>query len=105
MPTGGIRKTKVCQNVTMREHVLYRIAVRGNFNPIINASKLTQQVFVDYYCRIEGARLKYVRNQQVKLRVETYVGLADALHIRAQDKKHAVVLLYCLLHSREAHAT
>ena len=86
MPTGGIRTTKVRQNVTMREYVLYRIAVRGNFNPIINASKLTQQIFVDYYCRIEGDRLKFIRNQQAKLRVDTYVGLADALQVRAQDK-------------------
>lgn len=49
MPTGGVRTTKVRQNATMREHVLYRIAVCGNFNPIINASKLTQQIFVVYY--------------------------------------------------------
>ena len=41
---------------------------------------------MDYYCRIEGDRLKFIRNQQTKLRVDTYVGLADALHIRAQDK-------------------
>ena len=54
MPTGGSRKTKVRQTVTMREHILYRIAVRGSFNPIINASRLTQQIFVDYYCRMEG---------------------------------------------------
>jgi len=46
LPTGGVCTTKVRENVTMREHILYRIAVRGSFNPIINASKLTQQIFV-----------------------------------------------------------
>ena len=70
----------------MREHFLYRSAIRGNFNPILNASQLTQQIFVDYCCRIEGDRLKFIRNQQSKLRVETYVGLTDALHVRAQDE-------------------
>jgi len=75
----------------MREYVLYRIAVRGNgagaFNPVINAGKLTQQLFVDYYCRIEGDRLKYIRREQTKLRVETYVGLTDALRVRAEQEK------------------
>ena len=44
MPAGGSRKTKVRENVTLREHFLYRSAVRGNFNPILNASQLTQQL-------------------------------------------------------------
>ena len=39
-----------------------------------------------YYCRVEGDRFKFIRNQQSKLRVETYVGLTDALHVRAQDE-------------------
>lgn len=66
MPIQGVRQTIIQNTVTMREYVLYRIAVRGSgpagdFNPLINAGKLTQQLFVDYYCRIEGDRLKYIR--------------------------------------------
>ena len=92
MPAGGERKTNVRQNITMREYVSYRLMVRGsppkgNFNPILNAGKLTQQLIVDYYCRIEGDRLKFIRTQQAKLRVETYAGLADALFARADQEK------------------
>lgn len=91
MPAGGERKTNIRQNISMREYVSYRLMVRGcpptgNFNPIINAGKLTQQLIVDYYCRIEGDRLKFIRNQQAKLRVETYAGLADALFSRAEQE-------------------
>lgn len=90
MPIQGVRQTKIRNTVSMREYVLYRIAVRGNgpagdFNPVINAGKLTQQLFVDYYCRIEGDRLKYIRKEQTKLRVETYIGLTDALRVRAEQ--------------------
>jgi len=76
----------------MREYILHSIAIKGstpfgNYNPIINAGKLTQQIFVDYYCHIEGDRLKYIRNEQAKLRVDTYAGLAsDALHLRANGE-------------------
>jgi len=92
LPIEGVRQTKIWKTVTMREYVLYRIAVRGNgragaFNPVINAGKLTQQLFVDYYTRIEGDRLKYIRREQTKLRVETYVGLTDAIRLRAEQEK------------------
>ncbi|GBO10247.1 hypothetical protein AVEN_84489-1 [Araneus ventricosus] len=64
MPTGGIRQAKIRHKLTMNEYVQYRIAVwgteaPGDFNPIINASKLIQRIFVDY-CLIEGDRLKFI---------------------------------------------
>lgn len=40
--TGGVCATKIRQNVTMKKYV----AGRGSFNLIINASKLTQKIFV-----------------------------------------------------------
>jgi len=40
---------------------------------------------VAYYCRIEGDRLKTFG--QTKLLVETYVGLTDALRVRAEQEK------------------
>lgn len=74
----------------MREYVCFRMAIKGtppcgSFNPVLSAGKLTQQLIVDYYCRIEGDRLKYIRNQQSKLRVDTYSGLADALRATANE--------------------
>lgn len=40
----------------------------GQFNPVINPGKLTQQLIVDYYRCIEGDGLKYIRNQYIKLK-------------------------------------
>jgi hypothetical protein len=57
----------------------------GNFNPVLSSGKLTQQLIVDYYCRIEGDRLKFIRSQQSKLRIDTYSGLADALRAMANE--------------------
>lgn len=73
----------------MREYISHRLTIRGcapkeNFNPIINSGKLTGLLIVDYYCRIEGDRLKFIRSQQSKLRADTYAGLANALHVRAE---------------------
>jgi len=62
-----------------------RYSLCGNFNPVLSSGKLTQQLIVDYYCRIEGDRLKYIRNQQSKLRVDTHSGLADALRATANE--------------------
>jgi len=61
----------------MREYVCFRMAIKGtppcgSFNPVLSAGKLTQQLIVDYYCRIEGDRLKFIRNQQSKLRVHIF---------------------------------
>lgn len=52
---------------------------------LLSAGKLIQQLIVDYYCRIEGDKLKYIRNQQSKLRVDTYSGLVDALRATANE--------------------
>jgi len=91
MQYNGKRKTAKRCNISMREYVCFRMAIKGtppcgNFNPVLSAGKLTQQLLiVDYYCRIEGDRLKYIRNQQPKLRVDRYSGLADALRATANE--------------------
>jgi hypothetical protein len=68
----------------------------GNFNPVLSSGKLTQQLIVDYYCRIEGDRSKYIRSQQSKLREETYSGLADALRATANETNSIVGKLVVL---------
>ena len=68
--TEGKWRIKVRHNnVIMREYVSYNHAVRGKppfgeFNPVLNAKRLIQQLIIDYYCLIEGDRLKCIRNQQ-----------------------------------------
>lgn len=104
MPTGDERKTKVRQNISMREYVSYRLMVRGgppkgDFKSVIHAGKLGQQLVVDNYCRIEGDRLRFIRNQQAKLRVDTNIGLADALHVRAENENLRTGRIVILLSS------
>jgi hypothetical protein len=66
--------------ITMLQHYSYRLAIRKEFNPILNAAKLTQQYIVDAYVKIEGNRLNYIRLNQKSLRVEHYRGLMDHVH-------------------------
>ena len=92
MPAGGEQKTNIWQNILRREYVSYTLMVwgfppKGNFIPIFNAGKLTQQLIVDYYSHTEGDRLKFIHTQQANLRIETYAGLADALLVRADQGK------------------
>ena len=87
----GTNRTQIRERVTLCDYVCYRVSIRGSpphgeFNPLLSAGKLTQQLFVDYYCRIEGQRLNYLRFNQSQLRVAAYVGLSDALHSRAENE-------------------
>jgi hypothetical protein len=66
--------------ITMLQFYSYRLAIRKEFNPILNAAKLTQQYIVDAYVKIEGNRLNYIRMNQKSLRVEHYNGLMDHVH-------------------------
>jgi hypothetical protein len=70
----------------MLQHYSYRLAIREEFNPILNAAKLTQQYIVDAYVKIEGNRLNYIRMNQKNLRVEHYRGLMDHVHGMADNK-------------------
>lgn len=89
MKHNGVRRTPIRDSLTMREYICFKMTVRGegpsgDFNPVLNSGRLTQQLIVDYYCRIEGDRLKFIRNQQKRLRADTYMGLSDAINRRAE---------------------
>ncbi len=64
----------------MLQYYSYQLAIRKEFNPILNAAKLTQQYIVDAYVKIEGNRLNCIRLNQKSLRVEHYRGLMDHVH-------------------------
>jgi hypothetical protein len=51
----------------MVQHYSYRMVIREEFNPILNAAKLTQQYIVDAYVKIEGNRLNHIRISQKNL--------------------------------------
>ena len=76
------RRTKL----TMLQYYTYRLAVRNTFNPLLKGKKLSQQFDVDAYCRVEGERLEFIRQNQVNLRVEHYQGLHDHVQRRAQER-------------------
>lgn len=101
---NGKRKTAIKCNISMRDYVCFRMSIKGtssydNLNPVLSSGKLTHQLIIDYYCRIEGDRLKHIRSQQSKLRLDTYSGLADALQTRADNAYVRVVKLVVLLSS------
>ncbi|KAI3812104.1 hypothetical protein L1987_16809 [Smallanthus sonchifolius] len=63
-------KRRTC---TMREFFSYRIQDRmNNFSLILNARRLFQQFLVHAYTMIESERLFFIRNEQKKLRCESY---------------------------------
>ncbi|XP_053101885.1 uncharacterized protein LOC128323190 [Hemicordylus capensis] len=66
--------------VTQMQYYGYRLSIRDNINPFLNAGCLTQQYIVDAYVKTEANRLNFIRQNQPKLRVEKYSGLMDHLN-------------------------
>jgi hypothetical protein len=55
------------------------------FNYLHFAGKLTQEYLIDWWCQIEWARLRYIRQNQVTLRAHNFA----ALHAAAQNGQDA----------------
>ena len=66
------------------------MALRDAFSTIHHSKLLFQQYLVDAFTKIEGNELKFIRRNQAQLRVESYQGLMDHIHARA-DQLHANV--------------
>jgi len=67
-------------NVTMAEFYSYRLQHRDtNGIALLRGGRLRQQYIVDAYVAIEQNRLKYLRLNKKKLRVDIYQGLQDAI--------------------------
>ncbi|CAL8141391.1 unnamed protein product [Orchesella dallaii] len=82
--------------VSMREYFSYRLSARHEFNPLLNAEKLTQQYIVDAYIRAEANDLSYIRTHQPQLRAEKYSHLVDHLNNDAdgsQNKPGIAIIL------------
>ncbi|KIH55324.1 hypothetical protein ANCDUO_14520 [Ancylostoma duodenale] len=63
--------------LTQREYYAYLLFPRNYFNPIHHAGKLMQQFVVDSWVKIEQNRLKFIRQNQARLRMDTLRGLQD----------------------------
>ncbi|XP_044575246.1 uncharacterized protein LOC123259048 [Cotesia glomerata] len=68
------------KNVSSKDYYAYRLKIRrGLDNVILRFRELCQQFMVDMYAKIEGERLRYLRYNQLKLRLEEYIHLRDAI--------------------------
>ena len=64
--------------LSINDFYIYHLMIRSNsFNALHRCGRLYQEYLCDQYSKIEGARLKYIRGNQDKLRVEQYAGLQD----------------------------
>ncbi|XP_044597583.1 uncharacterized protein LOC123274158 [Cotesia glomerata] len=68
------------ENSSSKDYYAYRLMIRrGLDNVILRFRELCQQFMVDMYVKIEGERLRYLRYNQLKLRVKEYTHLRDAI--------------------------
>ncbi|XP_044592007.1 uncharacterized protein LOC123270134 [Cotesia glomerata] len=68
------------KNVKSKDYYAYRLMIRrGLDNVILRFRELCQQFMVDMYAKIYGEQLRYLRYNQLKLRVEEYIHLRDAI--------------------------
>ena len=66
------------RQMSITDFYVYHFMVRHlSFNAIHRCGRLFQEYLCDQYSKIEGARLRYIRSNQDKLRVEQYSGLQD----------------------------
>ncbi|XP_057761126.1 uncharacterized protein LOC130981559 [Arachis stenosperma] len=78
--TFDIFGTKKRKTISIREFFSYRIQMRLEESSILlHSRRLFQQFLVDSYTMIESERLRYLRNNQPKLRVDKYNSLHESL--------------------------
>lgn len=73
------------KRISRSEYVKYRMAIRDNFNVFIMGRQLFQQRVVDNYIKIGKDRINYCKDNQKRLRAETYQGLIDYLKSAANN--------------------
>ena len=66
--------------LTAMDYYSYHLMIRDScFNTLHRCGRLYQEYLCDMYSKVEGARLKFLQDNQDKLRVELYSGLQDAV--------------------------
>lgn len=79
----GSRQSRT--KITPMDYYRYRLAIRGAKSMLHLGGRLFQQYIVDQYAKVENQRLKYIRNNQNQLRVESYRGLMDMFNAGDTD--------------------
>lgn len=73
-------KSRKRTTISMCEFFAYRLQERKDESPIIlHSRRLFQQFLVDSYTMVESERLRFIRYNQPKFRVEQYKGLHESL--------------------------
>lgn len=72
----------------MKEYFSYRLSIRDEFNPLLNAGKLTQQYIVDVDVRAESNDLQRIKNNQPTLRADNYKSLMEYITHDADTVDH-----------------
>ena len=68
------------KSVSCKDFYSYHFMIwEGNFNHLLRFDRLTCQLMVGVYAKIEAEHLFYLRRNQARLRAEQYVHLRDAL--------------------------
>jgi hypothetical protein len=67
------------KRLTAVEFYRFHMQVRSGFNTLLRSRRLYQEWLCDMWSKIEGSRLKFIKNNQEQLRVDQYCGLQDAL--------------------------
>ncbi|KAL6143230.1 hypothetical protein ACLB2K_053925 [Fragaria x ananassa] len=68
------------------DYYAYMLQMRpGDENPLLRGGRLLQQYVVDTYVKIESQKLRWVRNNQDKIRSAIYQGLRDSLLITGEN--------------------
>ena len=66
--------------LTAMDYYSFHLMIRDScFNTLHRCGRLYQEYLCDMYSKVEGARLKFLKENQDKLRVELYSGLQDAM--------------------------
>ena len=58
----------------------YLMVRQSSFNPVHRAGRLYQEYICDMYSKVESGRLRFIQQNQDKLRVELYSGLEDSVN-------------------------
>jgi hypothetical protein len=67
------------KRLTAVEFYRFHMQVRSGFNTLLRSRRLYQEWLCDMWSKIEGSRLKFIKNNQEQLRVDQYSGLQDTL--------------------------
>ncbi len=76
----GLRN-KQNQKISCQKYYSYRLMIRNSeFNILHHGGRLFQQYCVDMFSKMDALNLKYIKNNQDKLRADLYSGLKDTIH-------------------------